>query len=327
MRAFFSNEDMKNLIVDTFNNNTIDVTLIDADTQEETQSDMVSYLNVKFYTWWEHANSMYQNRQEQGLNVYESWLDSLNLSMKKSYALIEQTDEETISSQDIIGATIKGRITFLASANKVVNLEMYLRYLKSQFTGKPIERTTYDGTKVVGYLTLGVLLYDNAPEQTQLGETIIATINWQWSYMQLAETYDNVALSMSLDNTNFYSIPLTKYTWQNIFTTESVPTANRVDLTGFLAKSISHAVTLAFFAFDKTFVQSLNDLFWRLNAVEIDGVATTTQSVNIPIWLKAVVGTHTYKYKCVLTEFEKVFSNNDFTISSMTLKGWGKVGA
>lgn len=327
MRTLFTNEDMSNLLQDVFNENTIDVTLIDADTQEKTDSDMVSYLNVEFYNWWRHATTSVEDRIENGTNVFEAWKDSLNYSMDKSFALIEQTDEETIASQDIVGATIRGRTTFLCNADKITNLEYYMRYLKSIYTGNPIKRQTTNGSYVLGYLTLGVLLYDSEPEMTQYGEMITAVVNWNFSYMEVAGTYGDVALTLSLDDTNYYDMAITKYTWQNIFTTEAVPTSNRVDLTGFIVKAISHNLTIAFFDFDNSLVNALNSVFWALNAVEIDNVSQSTQDVNIPIYVKAVVNNHTYKYKMVLTDMQKVFSNNDFTISSITLKGWGKGGS
>ena len=327
MRSFFSNEDMATLLTDVFKNNTLDVTLIDEDTQEETQSDMVSYLSVEFYTWWNHAQSAIQDMQYSGQSIRDAWKESLNYSIGKSYALIEQTDEETIASEDIVGASVYGRITFMIDANKISNLEYYLRYLKNEYTGKPVKRETTNGDSVVGYLTLGILLYDQEPQMTQVGEVITASINWKWSYMQLAGTYSDVALQLSLNGVTYYDMTITKYTWQNIFTKESVPTANRPDLTGFLVKSISHTVTLSFYDFDKDLTNVLNGVFWGLNAVEIDNVATTTQNVNIPIYLEATIGEHTYIYKCVLTDMQKVFQNNDFTISSITLNGWGKVGS
>ena len=328
MRAFFSNEDMANLIQDIYKDNTISVTLIDEDTREETESDMVSYLNVKFYTWWEHLQTAAEDLIDAGSNVRESWKESMKNKLGSSYALIEQMDEATISSQDIIGATISGRITFMIDANKVKNLEYYLRYLKSKFTGNPITRACFDGSQVVGYLTLGILLYDQQPEVTPVGESIVATLNWKFNYMALAATYNDITFEISLDNgLNYKQMPIIKYSWQNIFVKESVPTAARVDLAGFLVKAISHSVTISFYDFDKELTQAINSIFWRLNAVKINDTAQTVQVVNIPIYLRVTVGTDKYTYKCVLTDMQKVFSNNEFTISSITLNGWGKVGA
>ena len=472
MRTIFTNQDMANLLTDVFKDNTIPVDLIDADTNERTESDMVSYLDIEFYTWWQHAKTSVEERIDTGANVLEAWRDSLNFSLGKSFALIEQTDEETIASQDIVGATVYMRTTFLIDASKVTNLEYYLRYLKGLYTGKPIKRETSSGENVVGYLTLGVLLYDTQPEMTQVGEMIQATINWRFAYMGVAGTYSDVNITLSLDGTNYYEMPLTKYTWQQMFTKQAVPTSKRVDKTGFIVQSISQQVTLAFFDFHNQLNTDLSKIFWRLSAdivnerfgsaiekdkyspsisalpayhsiyskdfvtpqtfyinsqnlmrvkfdmkiVETDvnttskiridlyykhsGIANVllsrkeitdlvvktnetisidtnmlfdqltqnlildiddndsirmtislyqngdipssikfdsvsilyftyapeAQKVNIPIFVKCKTDDSEYTYKCVLTDMQKVFQNNDFTISSITLNGWGKAG-
>jgi len=330
MRAFFSNEDMANLIEQTFKDNTIDVDLVDEVTGTKTQSDMVSYLNVKFYKWWEHMQTAMERDLEQGRGVRDSWKSSLEYSIGQSYALIEQLDEETIISQDISGATILGRITFLIDANKVSNLEFYMRYLKSKFTGNPIKTASFDGTQIVGYLTLGILLYDQEPEMYQNGECIVATLNWKFNYLQIAKTYSDIKLELSLNGNvdgQYKEMPMIKYTWQNIFTKESVPTAMRVDMAGMLVKAISLATTISYYDWDNSITEDLNALFWDLNAIEIDGTAQATRDVNIPVYLRITIGTKKRVYKCVITDMQKVLANNEFNISSITLNGWGKVGA
>ena len=329
MRTFFSNEDMANLLEDVYKENTIDVTLIDEDSGEKTDSDIVSYLNVDFYTWWKHAKTAQENNIDLGANIRDSWKESMEFSTDKSYALIEQLDEETILSQDISGATILGRITFMINANKIENLEYYMRYLKSKYTGNPIKRNTLNGEQVVGYLTLGILLYDQEPIMTQVGEVIVATLNWKFNYMAIAQTYGDVKLEISLNgdvDSNYKEMPIIKYTWQDIFTKEAVATASRVDLAGVIVKAISLAVNISFYDYDKELTNALNNVFWRLNAIKKNGVLLATQAVNIPIYLRATIGEDVYVYKCVLTDMQKVFTNNEFTISSISLNGWGKVG-
>ena len=330
MRAFFSNEDMANLLIDVYKKNTIDVDLVDEVTQTKTASDMVSYLNVNFYKWWDHVQTAMEEDRDLGRGIRESWKNSIKYSTDKSYALIEQLDEETILAQDISGATILGRITFLINANKVSNLEFYLRYLKNKLTGNPIKTTAFDGTEVVGYLTLGILLYDQEPAQYQNDECIVATLNWKFNYLQIAKTYSDIKLELSLNgnlDASYKEMPMIKYTWQNIFTKDAVPTAVRPDLAGMLVKSISLDTTISYYDWDNSITEELNELFWDLNAVEIDGVAQPTRSVNIPVYLRITIGTKKRVYKCVITNMQKVLANNEFNISSITLNGWGKVGA
>lgn len=330
MRTFFSNEDMAKLLEDVYKENTLPVTLIDEVDETEKDSDMVSYLNVEFYTWWQHAKTSIDELAENGGNIRESWKQSINYSVGKSYALIEQLDEETIASQDISGATIMGRITFMIDANKIKNLEYYTRYLKSEYTGKPIKRETFTGEKVVGYLTLGILLYDQEPQMTQVGEVIVATLNWKFNYLAVAGTYDDVTLAISLNgdvDANYKEMPLIKYVWQNKFVKEGVPTAARVDLAGTLIKAISLGVTISFYDFEKELTTAINSVFWRLGAIKKNGTTLSTQSVNIPVYLRATIDEDTYTYKMVLTDMQKVFANNEFTISSISLDTWGKVGS
>ena len=327
MRAYFSNDDLRKLIADVYEESTIAVDLVDADTGERTESDFASYLDIDFYSWWTHPETMAEVLQDEGGDLKDAWKKSLNWSLGKSYALVEQTDEETISSQDISGATIFGRCTFLINSSKITEAEKYFRYLKSKYTGKRITRETSDGSTVVGYLSLGIFLYDQEPQLSQLGEIIVASMNFKFNYLALAGTYDSVKLAISLDgNTDAYykDMPMIKYTWQNIFTKESVPTANRADIAGFIVTAISQSITISFYDFDNALVNDINAIFWRLGAFSIDGTTQTTQVVNIPIWLKATIGTKVYKYRCVLTDMQKVFANNEFTISSITLNGWGK---
>ena len=330
MRAFFSNQDMSNIIQDVYKNNTIPVDLVDEVSGTKTESDMVTYLNVKFYNWWEHAQTAAEDAMDEGKSIRESWKDSIQHSIGKSYALIEQLDEETIISQDISGATIRGRITFLVDANKISNLEFYLRYLKSKFTGNPIKTASFDGTQIVGYLTLGILLYDQGPSQYQNGECIVATINWKFNYLQLAGTYSDIKLELSLNGdveANYKDMPMIKYTWQNIFTKEAVPTAMRPDLAGMLVKSISLATTISYYDWDNSITNDLNELFWDLNAIKIDDTAQDVRDVNIPVYLRITIGTKKRVYKCVITDMQKVLANNEFNVSSISLNGWGKVGA
>lgn len=330
MRTFFSNEDMAKLLIDVYNQSDIELGLTIEETGEHIETTAVSYLDVQFYTWWEHVKTELEKNVDRGADLRETWKDSLSNSLGKSYALIEQLDEETISSQDISGATISGRITFLVDANKIDVLEEYMRHIKSKYTGNPIKRETLNGDMVVGYLTLGILLYDQEPMSAQNGEVIAVTLNWKFNYLELAGTYGDVKLAISLNgdvDANYKEMPIIKYTWQNIFTKEAVPTAQRVDLSGFIVKAISLGVTLSFYDFDKELTHAINSVFWRLSAVKKNGVVLPTQAVNIPIYLKATIGEDVYVYKCVLTDMQKVFSNNEFTISSITLNGWGKVGA
>ena len=331
MRNVFTNQDMFNLLKGLYEENTFEVFLTDADTGVKSQADMVSYLNIQFYAWWEHLKTMTEEQIDNGADLRQTWRESLIYSMDKSFALVEQLNEEAIVSEDVDGGANTGRISFMIQSDKVNQLEYYLRMLKAEYLGKPMTIETLNGGKITGYLTLGILLYENEVEITQFGEVISCSINYKFSWLSNALTYSDISLSLSLDGTNYYSMPISKATWQNVFTTEAVPRANRVDLTGFIATAISLGVTLSFYDFNEQLNATLNEVFWQLGAYSIkDGnnapIIQQTQNVNKMVYLKAKVGTKEYVYRCVMTGFDKSLQNNDFIVSTLVLKQWGKEG-
>ena len=120
-------------------------------------------------------------------------------------------------------------------------------------------------------------------------------------------------------------MPITKATLENFFTTTPLATQNRPDLTGFLAQSLTTAKTLSFYDFNKPLTMAFNDLFWRCGCVMYDGKEEAVKDVNIPVYIRIKSNGHTYVYKDVIERMQKVLTNNDFNISSITTKGWGKI--
>ena len=47
--------------------------------------------------------------------------------------------------------------------------------------------------------------------------------------------------------------------------------------------------------------------------------------LNIPVYIRIKSNKHTYVFKDMVDQMQKVITNNDFNISSITLKGWGKI--
>ena len=179
---------------------------------------------------------------------------------------------------------------------------------------------------------------------TQVGECIQVSMNFKISYLADAQTYSDVRVEISLDgddlynaqgeivdaggnlaDTKYLTMPITKSTEQKIFTMNAVTTQSRPDLTGFLASALSTATTYTFYDFNKSLTQRLNTLFYELGAIKKDGVATTVRNVNIPVYIRITVDGHFYIYKDVIEQLQKVMTNNDFNISSITLRGYGKI--
>ena len=356
MRTLFTSYDIKEIIEKIYNGNlkiskasngqipyvnenSEKILFTDEYGKGQIEKDLAEYLNIKFYSWKNRLVEKGDNVfREQSLISFDDWASSLNFSMDESYALVELVDEEVTASQDIDSATKIGKITFLIQTNKISNLDYYVSKIKNHYLGNPQDIQNSYGNIVKAYITMGTLVYDEEPATIQLGECIVASCNFSISYLTDALSYNDIEVQISLDgddvyddlgnivgNTNYLTMPLTKMTWQNLFTTSALPTSQRPDLTGFVATALSNAKTLTFFDFNKELSMRFNDLFWRCSCVRYDGIESTIRDVNIPIYIRIKSNGHSYVYKDVIEQMEKVVTNNDFNISSITLKGFGKL--
>jgi hypothetical protein len=356
MRTIFTIEDIKDIVEQIFNGNLKEyklskgsipyenpnsekVLLIDEDDGTSQEVDIAEYLNVKFYNWKERLVSKENDGVDSNpsLSVFETWVQSLNFSMNEAYALVEKIDEEVTASQDIDSSTIIGKVTFLIQTDKIKNLDYYVTKIRNNFLGVPQDIQNSYGEKIKSFIMLGALSYDQEPFTSQLGECVVVSLNFRLSYLADALTYSDTEILISLDGddeydengnlqgtTKYLTMPITKASFQNIFGTNAVPTSSRPDLTGFIANSISNAKTLTFFDFNKDLTMRFNDLFWRCSAIRVDGVLKAVEDVNIPVYIKVKSNNHFYIYKDVIENMQKSLTNNDFNISSISLKGWGK---
>lgn len=357
MKTIFSAEDVKNVIDIIFNGNlnqyikskgnipysnpnSEKILLIDEDDGTQQEKDLAEYLNIKFYNWKERlvakgSDGLVQDPQ---FSVFEDWVQSLNFSMNETYALVEKIDEEVTASQDIDSGTIIGRITFLIQADKVKNLDYYVSKIRNAFLGVPQDIQNSFGDIIKAYIMLGSLTYDQEPFMSQLGETLIVSSNFRISYLANALTWTDTEIEISLngddtydDNGNivgeskYLKMPITKASFQNIFTSNALPTSARPDLTGFVASSLSTAKTFTFFDFNKELTMQFNDLFWSCTAYRVNGVVSAVKDVNIPVFIRVTSNGKSYVYKDMIDNMQKNLTNNDFNISSITTKGWGKI--
>lgn len=357
MRTIFTAEDVKNIVDRIFNGNlwqykasngaipyknmnSEDILLIDENSGDTTKTDIAEYLNIKFYNWKQRLVEKGENRfeEEPALSVFEDWVQSLDFSINESYALVEKIDEEVTASQDIDNATLIGKITFLIQTDKVKNLEYYISKIRNNFLGVPQEIQNSYGEIIKAYILLGVLNYDRAPFTMQLGECVIVSMNFKISYLANALTYGDTEIEISLDGddeydengnivgeTKYLKMPITKASFQNIFASNALPTSARPDLTGFVATAVSTAKTFSFFDFNKELTMKFNDLFWKCACNRYDGKETMAQDVNIPIFIRIKSNGHSYVFKDMIDNMQKNLTNNDFNISSITTKGWGKI--
>lgn len=356
MRTIFTITDLKNIVDTIFNgnlwqskysngaiaytnSNSEPILLTDED-GNATEKDIAQYLNIKFYSWKERlVEKDNSHNNDTPYSVFEDWVESLNFSMDEAYALVEKIDEEVTASQDIDSATITGKITFLIQSNKVANLDYYISKIRNNFLGVPQDIQNSFGDIIKAYIMIGALNYDQEPFMTQLGEAMVVSMNFRIAYLADALSWGDNKIEISFDGddeyndgaivgtTKYLEMPITKATFQAIFTSDPVPTAVRPDLTGFVAKAVSLVKTFTFYDFNKPLSMRINDLFWRTGATKIDGVivAAGTYPVNIPVYIRITSNGHFYVYRDMIDNMQKSLTNNDFNISSITLKGWGKV--
>lgn len=321
------------------NPNSETILLVNEDGERE-NIDLAEYLGIKFYTWKER---LVETKDEGGgaapYSAFDDWVRSIEFSLSQAYALVELVDEEVTTSQDIDNAVKAGRITFLIQSDKVKNLDYYVTKIRNNYIGNPEQIMNAYGDTVTAYLLLGTLMYDEEPATTQYGECVRVSAGFKISYMSDALNYSDQRIEISLDGddeydaegnvvgeSKFLTVPITKQSWQAIFTSNAIPTSERPDLTGFLATTLSVVKTFTFFDFNKTLTQRLNDIFWRCGAYRVDGIVSEAQDVNIPVYVRVTTAEHSYVFKDMIDNIQKVITNSDFNVSSLTLKGWGRLG-
>ena len=333
MRTNFSTEDIRNFIDTIFNGNLRisraskgSITYENPNSEQIVQKDPVDgskrngdlaeYLNVNFYTWKERLESKVD------------WVQSMNTSMDEVYALVEKIDEEVTPSQDIDNATIIGKVTFFIQANKIKNLDYYVSKIRNKYLGVPEDIQNSYGQIIKAFFMFGALYYEQEPTMTQIGEVVQVVSNFRISYLANAQTWNDTKIEISLEgdvDSKYLEMPITKASFQDIFTSNALPTMSRPDQTGFVASSLSSAKTFTFFDFNKELTKKFNELFWSCSAYKIDGVVTDVRDVNIPVFIRITNNGKTYIYKDMIDNMQKSMTNNDFNICSITTKTWGKI--
>ena len=308
------------------NPNSEQITLKDPIDGSRRNGDLAEYLNIHFYNWKERLEEL--DKLEDKPQNYEEWVNSLDWSMNQAYALVEKIDEEATPSQDIDNATIIGKITFMIQTNKIDNLDYYVAKLRNKYLGVPEDIQNSYGDKIKAYISIGSLIYEQEPTMTQLGEVVQVVSNFRISYLTNAQTWTDTKIEISLEGdieSKYLEMPITKASFQDIFTSNAVPTIMHPDQTGFIASSLSSAKTFTFFDFNKPLTEKFNELFWSCSAYKIDGVMTTTRDVNIPVFIRITNNGKTYTYKDMIDNMQKSMTNSDFNICSITTKTWGKI--
>ena len=215
MRTIFTSQDIKNIIRNIFNGNLAQykasngkiayenpnsekIVLIDEDDGTKTEKDLAQYLDIRFYSW---KNRLIEKgdqslADEPQLSTYETWVQSLNFSMKESYGLVELIDEDVTASHDIDSATKVGRITFLVQTDKISNLDYYVSKIRNAYLGNPQDIQNQYGDVIKAYIMIGTLVYDEEPTTIQLGECVQVSCNFRISYLTNALSYNDTEISI-----------------------------------------------------------------------------------------------------------------------------------
>lgn len=331
-KTLLTQEDIKNIFKNLFYEAENDEGIAITDEYEtETEESIQKFLNVNFYSWKERVVDRGINEFEQRYVPFESWANSLNVSLNTAYALVETDNAEATPSEDIDSASIEATVTFIIQTNKISTLDYYCAKLKNAYLGKPNDIINIYGDKVKAYFHIGSLLYDQEPEMTQMGEVIICSLKFLVTYLEDARNYTDTEIYLALNketeptNEEWEQMPFTKLTWQALITSTPVPTQKAPYRLGFLGTSVALTKTFSFFDFNKSLTNKFNSLFWRLGAYKINETVVDYANVNIPIWIKVVSEGNVYIYKDMVETLEKVISNSDFNVCSITLKGYGKL--
>lgn len=336
MKSIFTTEDLKNIIEVAFNGsngqnpNDEQIVTVNEYDGSQGQESLAKSLDIAFYSWKERlAETEAEN------SVFDSFVQSLNYTLHKTYALVEMTSEEAVMSNDIDSAVDTALVTFLVQTNKIKNFDYYARKVRNYFLGVPQEIENANGDKLTAFLTLGLPQYTDEPTMTQMGECIVCTMQAKVVYLNNADTYADYEFKISFDGENYDNIIMSQMTWQEIFANQSMPRANRPDQVGVIVTGRTPARTMSYYDFNGSnnyAIRHLNELFLELDAVAVienygeetaEEIPTTRGSVRVPIWLMVVYKPtkKAYIYRDEIIEMQKVIKNTDYNISSITLRG------
>lgn len=330
MITTFVNSEIRDIFKNMFTTNGYGIYVKNEDTNEEETMPIVDFLNVQFYSW---RNRVVDIDAERRQIPYQSWVESIEMSMNDAYGLVEIQDETTQISADIDNGTIDCKVTFMINSNKIEQLETYLSHLREVYKGVPQTIVNRYGKTLKALIYVGALVPTDDPMQTQIGDTIFCECGFSLSYLLDALAYTDETLQISFDGTTFYDILVSKDTHQLIFQAQANAKANRPDVAGDIVTSSTRVQTLTFFAFKQDSIDALQDIFDRYCAVLVwdnqaqEYVSANRQELRQEVYIKIEKGTGAnkkgYIYKNIFTQIEKVRNNSDFTIMSITMKTSG----
>lgn len=340
MKTIITSYDVKELFNDIFNEpNKLKASKMKVDINENGQTrqiPMVDYLNVEFYSFRNDIKNSDIIFTENGFEFYNlnAWLISLNKTLNCSYALVEISDSTITTSQDIDSGNVTSNITFIIQEDKIQALELYLSILRQKYAGLELEYVNQNGDTLSTYLSIGALSYDNEPENTCLGQTIVASCQLEWSYIAQSLNYNMEKVSVSFDDTTYTPFPFTNLEKSIMFTGKANTKANMPNLTGIINQNATLSFSFTFWLMkDNAFMKALNDkMMLECCDSYVSDLTTPTftdnsvREINIPIYviITDTFNNKKYKYKMVITKFSTSVTNADFTVGHLDLATYAK---
>ena len=310
-------------------NNDFSLTITDSDSTETQVDSIEEYLNIEFYTYKKDLKEIINADDLDGLN---HWVISLNESMNKSYGLVELTSNNPITALDINGGNVDGRITLLMQVNKVANLEYFLTTIRNKYIGT-FENITSDGIDYTSHIVIGNLDYDSEPFECVLGQCVLVSFNISIAYMEQVLTYqdEDIAISFNseFDADTFEKFTFSKATETLLFTGKSMIKQNKPYLSGNINANATYTWSFTFWLnANSAITTTLEDILCKITCdryydIEDESYDTFDNlPINIPVWVRRKKGNIYYYQKAILSQYQKNYVNNDFTIGSIVLNNY-----
>ena len=315
----------------TDTNNDFSFKVVNADSEEIEVESIIDYLDINFYTYKKDLKEILESDDTELLNHY---ILSLNENMQKSFGLVEVNSNTPLSAYDINGGNVDGRITILIPVDKVSNFEYFLTTIRNKYIGL-FEDLTSDGIDYTSHIIFGNLDYNTEPFECVLGQCVIVSFNISIAYMEKCNTYQDdkveVMISEDGDEETYWDFPFSKATETIIYNGKSVIKANRPECSGVINASATFTWAFTFWVnANNDFINVLEEIINVTSSTWIYDIEDESYSsvedvpVNIPIWIRKTSNGKIYYRKTFLTQYQKNYVNNDFTIGTIILTSSAK---
>lgn len=330
MKRQYTDYELKELIKSLFTDNDFSITTTDSQNNITQVDSIVDYLNIEFYTQKKDLrDSNYFNPFD--IDSINQYVRSLGQSLKKGFGLVEITNNTPMTALDLDGGNLVGKVSIVIQTDRVANLDFYITYLRNKYVGIFEDIVSQDKTYTSHIVISG--LDKTEVYECALGQCITATFEISIAYLEEAETYQDDDFAISLDNTNFYSVPISRKTKSIIFTGKTQTRQDNPTQSGLVNASASVALDLTYWLIKSNmFFTELDFLMEKVSSEHYTDSMIIgnfkNNEVNIPIYAKTTRTypdrTYTFYHKYTITSYTKQYVNNDMTIVNLKLGTYAK---